>query len=287
MTTYHALIAVCFVAVVSSCTSPGQDPRGDAMAPFARMVGGEWKMTAPAGTGLFNTWHWGPGNHSLRMLTDGIGGDRNPWRALQVVYWHPGHKQVRSIQLSTYAAGVAESAIAFDGENAEAVTDMYQTGDRRKLKSRWKFDGPDKYHDELLETTSGREGYFLLAEWDWVRIATRPRDVEQAPKVSEHLKPFEPLLGGTWESKIEAKLAWAPGAPLQLQSSSEYVPLANGIYIRTLALTKDAEPMHLLDAYIYHHTGANALRCLALRTRAACMKATSLSSTKVTRCRLT
>ena len=35
----------------------------------------------------------------------------------------------------------------------------------------------------------------------------------------------------------------------------------------TQRLTKDAEPTHLLDAYVYHHTGANALRRLALSNR--------------------
>ena len=33
------------------------------------------------------------------------------------------------------------------------------------------------------------------------------------------------------------------------------------------APSKDGEPTHLLDAYFYHHTGADALRCLALSNR--------------------
>src|SRR5262245_12640298 len=83
-------------------------------ASFARMVGGEWKMTAAAGTSMFDTWHWGPGRHSMRVMTDGLGADGNPWRALGVVYWHPGRKQVCSLGLSPYGAGVAEGAIKFD-----------------------------------------------------------------------------------------------------------------------------------------------------------------------------
>jgi hypothetical protein len=279
---------VLSVATQSACTaaqdkSPGATPAQESapakvanpMATFARMVGGEWKLTSTtgthvtAGTALYDTWHWGPGKHSLRVMTDGIGGDVKPWRALRAVYWHPGRKQVRSLELSPFRAGVAEGTIKFDGEASEAIIDMYQTGDHRKLKARWTFDGPDKYHDELLEST-GPEGYFPLAAWDRIRIAPpttpRPRAVEGA-KLPERLKAFEPLLSHTWETEVGAKFEWATGGASHIRSTFEWVPLANGIYMRTLALSKDAEPTHLLDAYVYHHTGAHALRCLALSNR--------------------
>ena len=116
------------------------------------------------------------------------------------LFWHPGRKQVCLLGLSAYAAGVAEGTIRFDGEAAEAVVDMYQTGGRRKLKSRWKFDGPDKYHDELLEAT-GPGGYSPLAAWDRVRVVPpakpRPWGVT-GEKPSERLKALFPLLGPTW-----------------------------------------------------------------------------------------
>ena len=158
---------------------------------YGRMRTGRGAELA-AGTGLYETWHWGPGRHSLRVMTDGIGGDGKPWRELGVVYWHPGRKQVRSLELSTYRAGVAEGTIKFEGEASDAIIDMYQTGDHRKLKSRWTFDGPDKYRDELLESTGAE--YFRLAAWNRRRIAPpatpRPRAVEGA-KLSERPKAFE------------------------------------------------------------------------------------------------
>jgi hypothetical protein len=203
-------------------------------------------------------------------MTDGIGGDGKPWRALGVVYWHPGRKEVRSLELSTYAAGVAEGTVKFEGDASEAIVDMYQTGAHRNLKSRWTFHGPDKYHDELMETTTGPDGYFPLAAWDWFRVAPpatpRSRAVEGA-KLPENLKAFEPLLGHTWETMGETTGEWAAGGTLHVQSTFEWVPLANGIYGRTLAQRKDAEPTHLLDAYFYHHTGAGVLRCLALSNK--------------------
>lgn len=282
MRRHYTCIALSFIGGLCACgqdevrdSRPTQQPAPakviDPIAPFTRMVGGEWKMSAAPGTdlaagvGLYDIWHWGPGKHSLRVMTDGLGGDGNPWRALQVVYWHPGHKQVRSLTLSTFRAGVAEGTIRFEGEASEAVIDLYQTGNRRNLKSRWTFDGPDKYLEELLESTGGE--YFLLAAWNRNRVAlpTTPRSrvVEGAPKPSERLKAFKSLLDQTWEAKGD----WTAGDALHIQSAFEWVPLANGIYVRTLALTKDTEPAHILDAYVYHHTGTNSVRCLALSSR--------------------
>jgi len=91
----------------------------------------------------------------------------------------------------------------------------------------------------------------------------RPPTAEEAPKPSERLKVLESLLGHTWEAKGD----WATGEAFHVQTVFEWVPYADGIYASTMALTKDGEPMHLLDAYFYHHTGTNALRCLALSNR--------------------
>ena len=97
-----ALAAVGFVPFAAAAQDPPAKV-ADPMASFARMVGGEWRMTAQSGTSMFDTWHWGPGKHSLRVMTDGSGADGKPWRELQAVYWHPGRKQVRLLGLSPFA----------------------------------------------------------------------------------------------------------------------------------------------------------------------------------------
>ncbi|MEK6675030.1 MAG: hypothetical protein AABZ47_05170 [Planctomycetota bacterium] len=241
----------------------------DPMASFARMVGGEWRLTAPGMMSLMlDTWHWGPGQHSMRVMTHGTNtadGNR-PWRELQVFYWHPGRKKVCLLGLSPFARGVSEGTIKFEGETADGVFDLYQTGGRRKMGLRWTFDGHDKYRDVLLEAT-GPEGLKWMNEWDHVRSkgppSLRPPTTEEAPKPSERLKALESFLGHTWEAKGD----WGAGDAFHIQSTFEWVPYADGIYARTFAPTKGGEPMHLLDAYFYHHTGTNALRCLALSNR--------------------
>jgi len=131
---------------------------------------------------------------------------------------------------------------------------------------RWAFDGPDKYHETLLEAT-GPDGLKPMNEWDHFRSqgppAPRSPTAEVAPQPSEHVKALESLLGHTWKAEGD----WATGVAFHIQTTIEFVPYADGIYSRTVALTRAGEPTHLLDAYFYHHTGTNALRCLALSNR--------------------
>ena len=60
----------------SPAAKPAQEPApdrvADPMARFARLMPGEWRQTARSGTSMFHTWHWGPGQHSTREMTDAI-----------------------------------------------------------------------------------------------------------------------------------------------------------------------------------------------------------------------
>jgi hypothetical protein len=249
-----------------------QDERPDAkvanpMAPFARMVPGEWWVTFLSGTSQFDIWHWGPGRHSMRAETYGSGAVDEPWRELQVVYWHPGRRQVCLLGLHPdiphIGRGVMEGTMRFEGETADAVFDLYQPGHRREMGLRWTFDGPDKYHETLLEST-GPAGLMPLNELEYVRskepAATRLRTDEQAPEVSKRLEVFESLLDHTWQAKGDR----ATGDFFHIQSTFEWVPYVEAIYARVCAPTNDGEPTHLLDAYLFHHVGTDSLRCLAL-----------------------
>lgn len=212
---------------------------------------------------MFDTWKWGPGKNSILALTHGLGASGQPWREVQVFYWHPERKQIRLLGLSPFARGVSEGTIKFEGESADGVFDLYQTGGLRKMGLRWAFDGSDKYHATLLEAT-GPEGLKPMNEWDYIRSKTLsvapPRIAEGTPKPSDRLKALEALLGRTWEAKGET----AGGHPFHTQTTFEWIPYASGIYARVMSPTKGREPAHLLDAYFYQHTGTGALRCLAL-----------------------
>lgn len=274
----HLLIALSLTAALSACTSrhdkapdtqsalaPEPPPSAkvpDPMAHFAGLIPGEWRQTAASGKSMYHAWHWGPGEHSIRRRTVGFGAGGEPWHELQVYYWHPGRKQIRVLGMSAYARGINEGAIQFDGKTAEGVSDLHQSGGvRRRMGHRWAFDGPDKYRDTLLEAT-GPDGLKPLVEFDLIRskpAAPRPLTGE-GEKLSDHLEAFQPFLGHVWE----ARGAWAAGDAIHTRTTFEWVPIADVIYARVIAPATNGEPTHLLDAYIYHHTGANALRCLAL-----------------------
>lgn len=239
------------------------------MAGFERMTGGEWKVTAASGTSMYETYHWGPGKHSGRVFTHGQDAAGNPWRALGAVYWHPGHKQLYSLGLTPYENGV-ENGPATSTETdgvSEAASDLYQNGVHRKMVSRTTFDGPDKYHLALLEETAPGK-LSTLSEWDYFRSKTltpvSPPSAENPPKLPARLKFFEPLLGRTWD----ARGTWR-GDAFHVESSFEWIPYIDAIYAQTFALRGNGEPMHVLDAYVYYHTGLGRMRCLALSSWAS------------------
>lgn len=263
---YRPFLALCLTAALCACTAargegldakPVQQPASaevaNPMASFARMVGGEW-----SGLSTLHTWHWGPGKHSMR------GG------ALEVLYWHPGRKQVCLLSMHAdipaVGRGSGEGTMKFEGETANGTLDLHQPRGLRKLAMRWTFEGPDKYRDTLLEDSGS--GFKTLAEWDRFRVPKRPeappRAVEETLKPPEHLRAFEALLGRTWEAHGGAGDS-VTGMAVHVQSTFEFVP--DYVYGRVLAPSKDGEPAHLLDAYFYQEVRTGALRCLALSNR--------------------
>jgi hypothetical protein len=243
------------------------------MAPFARLIGGEWRMSAGAWPGMRDTWHWGPGRNSVHALTDGLDATGNPWRALQVFYWHPGQKQVCVLNIHPdipgIGRGVGEGTIAFDGVTANGVFDLYQPGNHRKMGLRWTFVGPDKYHDVLLEAT-GPEGLKPLAEWDHFHsneaADSQPSLAGTAPQLPKHLKSLQPLLGRIWETSFDSE-GDGTGVALNVQTTLEWVPIVDYVHARVRASEKDSEPTHLWDIYLYFHVKSGSLRCLALSNR--------------------
>lgn len=285
MRLHHTIIALSIMTALSGCaTRPNKNPDAshepsqasnhsaslDAaphpLAPFARMVGGEWRMVVQSGMGMFDTWHWGPGRHSLRVMTHGESAAGEPWRELSVIYWHPARRQICRFGVGPFRQSLWDGTMTFDGHTATGVSDLYQTSDHRKMGLRWTFDGPDKYHDVLLEDSGA--GLTTLAEWDRVRATTltsvRPPPADKLPKFPERLKALESLHGHAWETTGHAQGAWGEAALSHFRSTVEWIPYADGIYIRVINPRSDGETAHLLDAYLYHHTGTGELCFLAL-----------------------
>ncbi len=278
--TRSLMALVFFFALAAACSICQEEIRGSGsvranaptqtdspIAGIARMIPGEWQVTAQSGKSMYHTWHWGPGKHSMRRMTDGLDAGGNPWYELRVVYWHPHFKQVRLLGLTPFAKGVMEGAVKLEKDTAEALFDLYQTGGLRKMALNWRFEGPDKFHERLLEST-GPAGYSLLVEWDQVRKAptpARPRIIEETSNLAAPFKSLEPLRGHIWEAKGNG----TTGGILQTQTTLESIPLNDAVYVRVLGPPQEGGPAHFLDAYLYYHTGFKTVRCLALSNHGA------------------
>ncbi|MBL9120979.1 MAG: hypothetical protein JNL80_13805 [Phycisphaerae bacterium] len=263
----HAILLVLPVVTPLACTSVRNDEGegkpahesvsaevADPMIDLGRLIGGEWVMTATSGTSMYSTSHWGPGRHSVRTMTHGFAADGSPWRELEVAYWDPGRNEVRTLGLSPFANGVSEGVITARENGWEAIDDLYQTGVHRRVIWRVNFEGPDSFRSELLERTAP-DTIVPLTSWEITRSTTlapmSPLPESAALDIPEPLQPLKPLLGRTWQTT-------------GFQTTLEWVPLAAGIYARVIRTGHSGEPEHLIDAYLYHHTGSNAVRCLAL-----------------------
>lgn len=240
------------------------------MASLARMATGEWRFTSESGKRQFDTWSFGPGQHSMRMRSHGTAGGELTNGVLRVVYWHPGREAIAVLGLFSDSR-LAEGTLTIAGESADFVLDFYELrlpGLRRELVPRWTFDGPDAYHEALSEVI-GTAGPTLLAEWDYVRFETLTppdaRTAEAAQRPSPHLENLGALVGRAWEARGE----WATGEALHLQATFEWIPYTDALYARVLAPMGDGELAHLLDAYVYHHPATGTLRCLALASSGA------------------
>jgi hypothetical protein len=233
------------------------------MAAFARMEAGEWRL----GTVHATTWIWGPGRHSIHAHRVGSDVDGNPWRELTVYYWRPDREQIHLLSfhpdIPSIGRGVGEGTIEFDGETAATTLELHQPGGRRKLASRWTFDGPDKYHDILLED-SGR-GLATLAEWEYTRSLERSSPPKPAagriPTPSRNIQAFVPLLG-QWEGRED-------GRAEPVHSNFEWMEHLDVVALSVEGASKDDKPDHLLDAYFYHHVGFDELRCVAISASGA------------------
>lgn len=228
------------------------------MTAFARLEAGEWRL----GTVHATTWRWGPGRHSIRAHRVGSDVDGNPWRELMIYYWRPDREQIHLLSfhpdIPGIGRGVGEGTIEFDGDNATTSLELHQPPARRKLETRWTFDGPDKYRDVLLED-SGR-GLATLAEWEYARSLERSPPpapaADRVPTPSSNIRAFVPLLG-QWEGRKD------DGAE-HVRSNFEWMEHLDVIALRVERASKADKPEHLLEAYFYHHVGYDELRCVAI-----------------------
>lgn len=279
----HPTLLALSLVVSPACTAAGdtqQDvaarhepapPEGEnPMASFARFVGGAWRVTFASGQAARHSWHWGPGKRSMHRLDEGqsdaSGSAESGWGG-EVLYWHPDLNQVRVLsmhpEIPGVGRGVGEGTTWFEGETSMALIDLDQPRGRRKLGLRQVFDGPDRYHELLLE--DGGAGLQPLNALDFVREPERPAPSPGAsrtpPGIPEGWKSVEVLVG-SWEATADA----ADGA-VRIRTTIEWLPSFEAVLVRSSSVDERGQATPWLEAYVFRNVRDETLRCLALSDR--------------------
>lgn len=253
--------------------TPAQLDPANPIAPFSRMIPGEWRITFDSGTKQFVRWAAGPGNHSIHAQTYGTDAVGDPWRSLSVFYWHPQRKQIRTLGLHQdipgIGRGVSEGSITFDAQSqtADARFDLSQSNNprgTRKLGLHWAFSDPNHYDASLLE--DGGRGYKELVEWHFARsvdLTPFPPVADAAAKPSGPMSILAPLIAHAWQATDNLGAA----GPLPIHTTFEWIPYCQAVHARIETAPESSIPIHILDAYLFRDVKTDALRCLALANR--------------------
>jgi hypothetical protein len=239
-----------------------------ALAPFGRMVGGEWRVRFSNDTAQFDRWEWGAGRRSVVSETYGSSGDGQPWRALAVYYWHPGGKEIRVLSahpsVPMLGHGVATGTATISAEQMRAFMELRQSGspDRpRRLEVRWDVRHPDAHRTTLLE--KGESAYEELVRWEYARsyaMSPLPQIAEAAATPRSSMAPIERLLRHRWMTARDA----SNPASLQVEASLAWIPYLEAVRAR-VALAGAASPLgSQVDLYIVRAAGAESFRALVL-----------------------
>ena len=138
-------------------------PQTSPLGPFASLPPSQWKMGTTSNVGMYDTWMWGPGYHSIRVMTHNDSDpDTTPWRAVQAIYRNPATNKLHAWSINPYAHSVDEGVITVTPNSAECTSDLYQTNIHRFLTRRWTFESAEIHHLALLEAhgvlEAGRDG---------------------------------------------------------------------------------------------------------------------------------
>ena len=186
-------------------------------------------------------------------------------------YWDSGRGEIGLLGLHshipTVGRGVSEGTLRFEGDTARARFDLYQPGygrPARKMGLSWSFRGDDAYREELSEARGGDQ-LAPMAGWDYSRAEANstwePPPAEEAPRPSRRLRAFDRLLASsTWLGRTEL----SNEQRLSLVSTFEWIAYIDVVRTRlTAQVPASADPL-VVEAYLYYHPSADAVRCLAL-----------------------
>lgn len=282
---WHPIVALLVAACASSHPSvpddskrvPSAAPSDTPLAPFARMIDGEWRVTFESGTTQFDRWEWGPGRRSILSQAYGTDAAGAPWRVLTVYYAHPESDSARAVvrvlsahpEVPTLGWGLSEGRVVGSGAariDSRLTLRQSGAGDRpRDIETRWEFESEDRYRATLLEERGS--GYIPLVEWTYDRsreLSALPPVAAEADTPSERFAFFAPLVERPQRFATTAGATPTRGATVRLEATFEWIPHVMATRIR-VAIDAEKSPLgRRVDIYLMRAADPSTIRVLAV-----------------------
>lgn len=220
------------------------------------MVGGEWRMKTKDGSQMIETWQWGPGKKSLKVVTHGFNASDNnfPWRDIEIIYWHPMRKEIRMLGISPMWRGVREGVVTAKGGKLSGTIDLYQTVGTRRLGWSLEPQGANTFFEALAsENPAGKMERFV----DWTFERNKSITPMVYPKKGTKIEPSAEMMG---VRDLVTERKHPDGGSV----SFVYVPYADAIYFSSSTPAKDGRKAGSEHGLIYYHTGAKERRYFAI-----------------------
>lgn len=257
-------LAACLVGKSGQTQRPVQIEKVTGpMSQFERLTSGEWRMKSVGGSQFFETWRYGPGGHSVRKFTHGVNlhDNNRPWREVEIFYWHPGEKKVRTIGFSPYKASVSRGSIELKAGKLESRFEMNQEGDIRNLGIEIAFQGKDKFQETLYESVNDQP-YVVGNQWN--HVWSKTETPVPVLKSTETPKPA----GAQAFLTAFADKAWQGRSPVKTtgthRTDFEWIPYANVMNIRSTSKPAKGSTMSQYDLYLYQIPSARRVQAFAL-----------------------
>jgi hypothetical protein len=175
--------AILFLGAVY--TTPTLRAQPASLAPFERLVGGEWRSG-----NTVQVYEWGPGRSSVIARSYSVDADRRVPVSVGLWYWHPANGMIEG-RASAVDMPVAlfEYETRFEGDMMRSEVVTYDAdGESGVFVETWEFTGEDTYEWRLLTPRPDRTEVVMSATFK-----RRPESGRGRSRGSSAWNPASPL----------------------------------------------------------------------------------------------
>lgn len=154
---------VPLLLVGAACAGPAVHAQPTPLAPFERLVGGEWRSG-----GTVQVFEWGPGRSSVVARGYDVDAERRTPVSIGVWYWHPANGRIEGRATAVnMPVALFEYATRFEGDVMRSDLVTYGAdGESGVFVETWEFTGRDVYEWRLLLPRPDRTEVVMSATFE-------------------------------------------------------------------------------------------------------------------------